>query len=70
MDSIDELFSRDPEGYGHGDGEELDQVVIALRKQSAIWKAAEAAGATRAPSAAKTKSTKPAVTDLSDLGLD
>lgn len=67
VESIDELFSRDPEGYGD---QELDRVIAGLLKQREIWQKAEAAGAKKAPKAAGTKSTKPVATDLADLGLD
>jgi hypothetical protein len=74
IDSIDELFSRDPEGYCKGpsgtpaDGSDMLAIVAGLRRQREIWDKAEAQGAKRAPSpkvGAKAK-----VADLSDLGLD
>ena len=74
VDSIDELFSRDPEGYTKGpdgspaSGPEMLAIVAGLRRQREIWEKAEAAGATRAPS--QKASTKAKVADLSDLGLD
>lgn len=68
MDSIDELFSRDPEGYSTQD---LDTIITSLLKQREIWRAASAAGAKRAPASPKAKGpAKPSVNDLSDLGLD
>ncbi len=75
VDSIDELFSRDPEGYTKGpdgspaSGPDMQTIVAGLRRQRAVWEKAEAAGATRAP-APKKVSSKAAVADLSDLGLD
>lgn len=74
MDSIDELFSRDPEGYCKGPdgttatGADMQAIVAGLRRQREIWEKAEAAGAKRAP--APKVSGKPKVADLSDLGLD
>lgn len=75
MDSIDELFSRDPEGYSKGPdgtpatGSDMLAIIAGLRRQREIWEKAEAAGAKRAPSP-KTASIKAKVTDLSELGLD
>lgn len=74
VDSIDELFSRDPEGYTKGPdgttgtGPDMIAIVAGMRRQREIWEKAEAAGATRAPSAPKVG--KPKVADLGDLGLD
>lgn len=74
VDSIDELFSRDPEGYTKGpdgspaSGPDMQAIVAGLRRQREIWEKAEAAGAKRAPSAKI--GGKSAVADLSDLGLD
>lgn len=75
VDSIDELFSRDPEGYTKGpdgspaSGPDMQAIIAGLRRQREIWEKAEAAGATRAP-APKKAGSKTAVADLSDLGLD
>lgn len=75
VDSIDELFSRDPEGYCKGPdgttatGADMQAIVAGLRRQREIWEKAEAAGAKRAPASPKV-SGKPKVADLSDLGLD
>ena len=74
VDSIDELFSRDPEGYSLGpsgqpiDGEDMLKIAAGLRRQREIWEKAEAAGAKRAPS--PKAGGKPKVADLSELGLD
>jgi hypothetical protein len=74
VDSIDELFSRDPESYTKGpdgsqaSGADMIAIVAGLRRQREIWEKAEAAGAKRAPSPKATSKT--AVADLSDLGLD
>lgn len=74
IDSIDELFSRDPEGYAKGPdgspatGADMLAIVAGLRRQREIWEKAEAAGAKRAPSPKAAGKTK--VADLSDLGLD
>lgn len=74
VDSIDELFSRDPEGYTRGpdgspaSGPDMQAIVAGLRRQREIWEKAEAAGAKRAP--ATKAGGKAAVADLSDLGLD
>ncbi len=74
IDSIDELFSRDPEGYCKGpdgspaSGADMQAIVAGLRRQREIWDKAEAQGAKRAPS--PKAGTKPKVADLSDLGLD
>lgn len=74
IDSIDELFSRDPEGYAKGPdgspatGADMLAIVAGLRRQREVWDKAEAQGAKRAPSP-KTKGTAK-VADLSDLGLD
>lgn len=74
MDSIDELFSRDPEGYTKGpdgtaaSGPDMAAIIAGLRRQREIWEKAEAAGAKRAPS--PKASGKAKVADLSDLGLD
>lgn len=74
VDSIDELFSRDPEGYTKGldgspaSGPDMQAIVAGLRRQREIWEKAEAAGAKRAPSLKA--GAKAAVADLSDLGLD
>lgn len=75
MDSIDELFSRDPEGYAKGPdgspatGTDMLAIVAGLRRQREIWEKAEAQGAKRAPSPkAGAKAAK--VADLSELGLD
>jgi hypothetical protein len=74
VDSIDELFSRDPEGYCKGPdgttatGEDMQRIIAGLRRQREVWEKAEAAGATRAPN--PKASGKPKVTDLSELGLD
>jgi hypothetical protein len=74
VDSIDELFSRDPEGYTKGpdgspaSGPDMQAIVAGLRRQREIWEKAEAAGAKRAPS--QKAGGKSAVADLSDLGLD
>lgn len=76
MDSIDELFSRDPEGYTSGpdgspaSGPEMLSIVAGLRRQREIWEKAEAQGAKRAPSPKASAVGKPKVADLSDLGLD
>ena len=76
IDSIDDLFSRDPEGYTRSadgnpaTGPDMLAIVAGLRRQREIWDKAEAAGAKRAPSAKAGSSTKPKVADLSDLGLD
>jgi hypothetical protein len=64
-DSLAELFSRDPEGYTSQD---LAKVVAALREQRVRWAAAEAAGATKAPTATKAK-TLVSVAKAADLGL-
>lgn len=75
VDSIDELFSRDPEGYSRGpsgdpaDGKDMLDIIAGLRRQREIWEKAEAAGAKRAPSP-KATAGKQQVADLSDLGLD
>ena len=74
VDSIDELFSRDPEGYCKGpdgspaSGANMLAIVAGLRRQREIWEKAEAQGAKRAPSPKASAKTK--VADLSDLGLD
>lgn len=74
VESIDELFSRDPEGYAKGpsgspiDGVDMERIIAGLRRQREIWEKAEAAGAKRAPS--PKVSTKPQVQGLADLGLD
>lgn len=74
VDSIDELFSRDPEGYTCGpdgspiSGPEMLALVAGLRRQREIWEKAEAQGAKRAPS--PKASSKPKPTDLAELGLD
>lgn len=74
VDSIDELFSRDPEGYTKGPdgtpatGTDMLAIIAGLRRQRDIWDKAEAAGAKRAPSPKATSKPKPA--DLSELGLD
>ena len=74
IDSIDELFSRDPEGYTKGPdgspatGADMLAIVAGLRRQREIWEKAEAQGAKRAPS--PKAGAKPKVADLSDLGLD
>lgn len=74
VDSIDELFSRDPEGYTKGpdgspaSGPDMLAIVAGLRRQREIWEKAEAQGAKRAPS--PKAGAKAAVADLSDLGLD
>lgn len=76
MDSIDELFSRDPEGYCKGPdgttatGADMQAIVAGLRRQREIWEKAEAAGAKRAPAPKSASTAKPKVADLSDLGLD
>ncbi len=76
VDSIDELFSRDPEGYTCGpdgspaSGPEMLAMVAGLRRQREIWEKAEAQGAKRAPSPKAGAVGKPKVADLSDLGLD
>lgn len=75
VDSIDELFSRDPEGYTKGpdgspaSGPDMQAIVAGLRRQRDIWEKAEAAGAKRAPSP-KAGAAKAKVADLADLGLD
>ena len=74
VDSIDELFSRDPEGYSKGPdgspatGSDMLAMVAGLRRQREIWEKAEAMGAKRAPAPAKVGKVKPV--DLSELGLD
>lgn len=74
VDSIDELFSRDPEGYTCGpdgspvSGPEMLAIVAGLRRQREIWEKAEAQGAKRAPSPKAAGKPKP--TDLAELGLD
>ena len=76
IDSIDELFSRDPEGYTRGPdgspatGADMIAIAAGLRRQREIWEKAEAAGAKRAPSPKAGAVGKPKVADLSDLGLD
>ena len=75
IDSIDELFSRDPEGYCKGPdgtpatGTDMLAIVAGLRRQRELWEKAEAQGAKRAPASPKASS-KAKVADLSDLGLD
>ena len=67
--SLEVLFSRDPFEMIVEDekgARNFETIVAALRRQRAAWKAAEAAGATRAPKAAKAKVT----TSLAELGLD
>lgn len=61
--SLDEYFSRNPRGMSDDD---LRLIVRELRRQRERWKAAEAAGATRAPKAAKPKQ----AVSLADLGLE
>lgn len=62
--SLDELFSRDPEGYSSQD---IDVIIKELRRQREAFAKAEAAG--EATPRAK-KSTGPKETlSLSDLGL-
>lgn len=74
VESIDELFSRDPEGYCKGPdgspatGVDMLAIVAGLRRQREIWEKAEAQGAKRAPSTKAAGKAK--VADLSDLGLD
>jgi hypothetical protein len=74
IDSIDELFSRDPEGYCLGPdgtpatGADMQNIIAGLRRQRQVWERAEAEGAKRAPSP-KVKTAKPQVS-LADLGLD
>lgn len=68
-DSLDELFSRDiaslePEARSAT----VLTIVQELRRMRVKWLAAEAAGATRAPKAAK-KAPPAAKTTLEDLGL-
>lgn len=68
-DSLDELFSRDiaslePETRSAT----LRAIVQELRRMRIKWLAAEAAGATRAPKAAK-KAPAATKTTLEDLGL-
>lgn len=76
MDSIDELFSRDPEGYTKGPdgspatGADMLAIVAGLRRQREIWEKAEAQGAKRAPNPKAGAVGKAKVADLSDLGLD
>lgn len=76
VDSIDELFSRDPEGYTKGpdgspaSGPEMLAIVAGLRRQREIWEKAEAAGAKRAPSPKAVSTAKAKIEDLSELGLD
>jgi len=76
VDSIDELFSRDPEGYTKGPdgtpatGTDMLAIVAGLRRQREIWEKAEAQGAKRAPSLKAGATGKAKVADLSDLGLD
>lgn len=66
-ESLDELFSRDPLKLQDQD---IEAIVKALREQRTRWRAAELAGATRAPKAAAPK-VKPTKVDISlkDLGL-
>lgn len=74
VDSIDEFFSGDPEGYTKGpdgspaSGPDMQAIIAGLRRQREIWEKAEAQGAKRAPS--PKAGAKAAVADLSDLGLD
>lgn len=76
VDSIDELFSRDPEGYTKGPdgspatGADMLAIVGGLRRQREIWEKAEAQGAKRAPNPKAGAVGKAKVADLSDLGLD
>lgn len=61
--SLDELLSRDPEGYSKQD---RMLVIKALREQRARYEAAEAAG--KAPRASKAPA-QPTVNNPADLGL-
>ncbi len=76
VDSIDELFSRDPEGYTKGpdgspaSGAEMLAIIAGLRRQREIWDKAEAMGAKRAPAPKSASKAKAPPVDLSDLGLD
>lgn len=65
--SLDDLFSRDPEGLSRRD---RAQIVTELRRQCEAWIKAEALGAVKAPKAPKPTSApkKIAVSD-EDLGL-
>jgi hypothetical protein len=60
--SLDELFSRDPEGYS---AQDIDAVIAEYRRQFAAYQAKEAADAAKPPRARKVKETL----DLADLGL-
>lgn len=65
--SLDELFSRDPEGYTQKD---LESVVKELRRMAEKWKGEEASGATKSKTGAGVaKALKKQVADLGDLGL-
>lgn len=65
--SLDELFSRDPEGLSRQD---RATIVAELRRQREAWIKAEALGAVKAPKAPKPGAApkKVAVSD-EDLGL-
>lgn len=44
VESLGDLMSRDPEGYGQ---QELSRVIAAMREQRQKWEAAEASGSTK-----------------------
>ena len=64
--SLDRLMSLDPFKMQERD---RAAIVAELRRQRAVWAAAEAAGATKAPRAPKGAKPPPGPVDASDLGL-
>lgn len=46
LDSLSELFSRDPLQLSDAD---IDRITLTLREKRKLWREAEAAGATKAP---------------------
>jgi hypothetical protein len=64
VDSLDELFRRDPLKLTDGD---VDKIVAELRRKRALWVQAAAEGKTRAPKEKAQKAEAKPEMDLSDI---
>lgn len=64
--SLEEYFSRDPEGFTKQD---IEVVVKELRRMREKWKVEEASGAKVGKKASVQKASKPEAGNFDDLGL-